>query len=104
VFRNGASGQQAHDGRPASLRATLESAVQELSAGARLTPRQIQVLTCLARGMRSKAIAAELGIDYRTVAEHITRACTRLGVADVDTLRQRLVAAVVDLATRTNRQ
>ena len=36
-----------------------------------LTPREVQVLELISRGMRNKLIATELGITDTTVAVHI---------------------------------
>jgi DNA-binding CsgD family transcriptional regulator len=51
-----------------------------LVGGCPLTPGQLAVLRCLARGMTRKQTAAELGITVSAVWHHISRACARLGV------------------------
>lgn len=51
-----------------------------------LTPRQLDVLRCLARGLQDKEIAVELGISPTTVRKHVGDLCSafkverRLGV------------------------
>jgi len=45
-----------------------------------LTPRQIECLTLVAKGMTSKEIARELGLSARTVDDHVERARIKLGV------------------------
>lgn len=50
-------------------------------AQARLTPRELQVARLAATGMRTDAVAAELGIGFRTVENHLHRAYGKLGVA-----------------------
>jgi NarL family two-component system response regulator YdfI len=45
-----------------------------------LTERERTVLQAVARGERSKEIAAQLGISIRTVSSHITSIYTKLGV------------------------
>lgn len=57
----------------------------------RLTTRQLQVATLIARGMRSAAIARELGITESTVDRHAGAAMRRLGLTN----RSQLAAAVV---------
>jgi DNA-binding NarL/FixJ family response regulator len=48
--------------------------------GARLTDREQQVLSLLAAGLHSKAIATRLVISPKTVATHIQRILAKLGV------------------------
>jgi DNA-binding NarL/FixJ family response regulator len=45
-----------------------------------LTPRERDVLACLARGLNQNAIAAELVVTPKTVATHIQRILSKLGV------------------------
>jgi DNA-binding NarL/FixJ family response regulator len=49
-------------------------------SGALLTAREHEILGLLAEGMRPKAIAAELFISRKTVATHIQRILSKLGV------------------------
>ena len=50
-----------------------ESDDKTADAGAKiLTPRQMDVLNCLAKGMPNKLIARELGLSEGTVKIHIT--------------------------------
>lgn len=62
---------------------------------ARLTPREREVADCLARGLRSKEIAAELGTALKTVDVHRSRVMEKLGVDSV--------AALVRLIERSRR-
>lgn len=50
------------------------------SPGTNLTEREREVLRCVARGERSKEIAARLGVSLRTVGAHLTSIYTKLGV------------------------
>jgi DNA-binding NarL/FixJ family response regulator len=49
---------------------------------AQLSPREIDVLHSLARGLSNKEIAAHLGVVEGTVKIHITSIFTKLGVSD----------------------
>lgn len=60
--------------------ADLHGATERAHAGANpLTPREIDVLTLVARGLRNRAIADELGVTESTVKKHVTTAMHRLG-------------------------
>lgn len=47
-----------------------------------LSPREIEILRLIARGLRNKEIAAELGIGQETVQTHIKRLFVKLHVSD----------------------
>lgn len=49
---------------------------------AQLTPREIEVLYLLARGLSNKEIAAQLGVVEGTVKIHITNIFSKLNVSD----------------------
>jgi DNA-binding NarL/FixJ family response regulator len=46
----------------------------------RLSPRQLQVLHCLARGLSNKATAKEMGITPDTVKEYVRHIFVRTGI------------------------
>jgi DNA-binding NarL/FixJ family response regulator len=48
----------------------------------RLTPREVEVLELVSRGMRNKEIAASLGITRETVVVQVRNIFTKLGVTD----------------------
>ncbi len=50
--------------------------------GPNLTPRELEVLTELARGRANKAIAFELGVSERTVKTHVSNILGKLGFTD----------------------
>ena len=63
---------------------------------AELTPREVDVLTLIARGRSNYEIASELGIGERTVKTHVSNILSKLHLADrtqaaIFALQQRLV-------------
>ena len=69
----------------------LTSQVQQASRGARetstghyvpLSPRELEILTCLTKGMSNKEIATHLNISQQTVKNHMTSIMTKLNVND----------------------
>ena len=48
----------------------------------RLSPREREVLACVARGLPNKLIARELGIAEKTVKAHLTQIYGQIGVTD----------------------
>jgi DNA-binding NarL/FixJ family response regulator len=58
---------------------------------AQLSPREMEVLKLVARGLSNKEIAAQLGLVVGTVKLHITNVFSKLGVSD---RTQALVTAV----------
>ena len=49
---------------------------------ARLSPRETEVLLCVARGMSNAEIAAELFISLATVKSHVARLLTKVRARD----------------------
>lgn len=47
-----------------------------------LSDREMEVLTCVVRGMSNKEIAASLGISHQTVKNHVTSILRKFGVED----------------------
>lgn len=47
-----------------------------------LSSREMEVLTCVTRGLSNKEIASSLGISHQTVKNHITSILRKLGVED----------------------
>lgn len=56
-----------------------------------LSPREVEVLQYLARGMSNKSVAARLGISDKTVSTYKTRVLDKLGVSSL--------AALIEFAT-----
>jgi two-component system nitrate/nitrite response regulator NarL len=55
------------------------SAMENKPAGPPLTPRQLQVLQALSRGLPNKLIAHELGLSEHTIKDHIAAVFAALG-------------------------
>jgi NarL family two-component system response regulator LiaR len=51
-------------------------------AGEPLTPREMDVLQCLARGLSNREIAAELSVSTRTVTTHVRNILDKLHLAN----------------------
>jgi DNA-binding NarL/FixJ family response regulator len=47
-----------------------------------LSDREMEVLTCVVRGMSNKEIASSLGISHQTVKNHVTSILRKFGVED----------------------
>lgn len=57
-------------------------AAPETSPFASLTPRELDVLRCIARGRSNKQIGAELNLSLGTVKGYVSAVLEKLGVAD----------------------
>jgi DNA-binding NarL/FixJ family response regulator len=70
---------------PAISRQVVEGYVQRMGAAAEdpLTPRQREVLKCIAEGRSTKEIAFDLGLSVKTVEAHRAQVMERLGIRDV---------------------
>jgi DNA-binding CsgD family transcriptional regulator len=47
-----------------------------------LSPREIEVLSCICNGQTTEAVASALGISKRTVEDHLRHACVKLGASN----------------------
>lgn len=78
-------------------------ATQRLSGGAaewlsRLTPKETEVLSCLARGLSIQGIASRLGLTMKTVQSHRNNLRRKLGVnTDVELCLLAIRAGLIDL-------
>jgi DNA-binding NarL/FixJ family response regulator len=102
ALRGGAAGYLLKDVQPTELVRAIRSAhagesplspaiatriVEEVAHGAvsahdDLTPRELDVLTLIARGRSNKVIARELGVAEKTVKTHVSHILAKLGVSD----------------------
>lgn len=62
------------------MRSVSERGLPSRLHGARLTPREIEVLTYVARGLTARDIGPKMSISARTVRFHVDSACTKMGV------------------------
>lgn len=112
---SGANGYLMKDASPAELEIAVRRVMQtgryfsttvsmkllepaEPTAAEELTPRQVEILTLLARGQASKQIAFQLNLSPKTVDVHRARIMERLGIGDLASLtryalRQGLITA-----------
>ena len=102
ALRAGAAGYLLKDVEPAELVRAIRSAhagqsplspaiatrvVEEVAQGGttapgELTPRELDVLTLIARGRSNKVIALELGVAEKTVKTHVSHILGKLGLTD----------------------
>jgi DNA-binding NarL/FixJ family response regulator len=64
---------------------------------ARLTPREVDVLAAMARGLSNAAIASELFITQRAVEKHVNSIFARLGLTDEPDISRRVRAVLLYL-------
>ncbi len=67
----------------------------------KLTPRQFDVLRCVARGLSNQAIAEELGVSLNSVVNHLTAIYAALEIPDEANPR---VHAVLEFLSDTTRE
>jgi DNA-binding NarL/FixJ family response regulator len=77
----------AHAGQSPLSPAVATRVVEEVAHGGpaapgKLTPRELDVLTLIARGRSNKVIARELGVAEKTVKTHVSHILAKLGVSD----------------------
>ncbi len=71
---------------------TRRSAKSSTSTGPSLTPRQREILRCVAQGMTNRETAHRLKISVRTVEVHRFNLMRRLGVRNVAQLLRQALA------------
>src|SRR6185503_12937641 len=73
--------REVHQGaRP--MPAKVEKLLADRATQPTLTPREIEIVRLLARGLRNKEIGAELGITEQTAKVHVKRVLDKLNVRD----------------------
>src|SRR5262249_25792077 len=66
---------------PASLQTEMAARVKSPASG-RLSPREEEIVRCVALGWRNSEVAKNLTISEETVKTHLTRIFRKLGVRD----------------------
>jgi DNA-binding NarL/FixJ family response regulator len=77
----------AQDGQSPLSPAIATRVVEEVAHGGttapgELTPRELEVITLIARGRSNKVIARELGVAEKTVKTHVSHILGKLGLTD----------------------
>ena len=67
---------------------------------AELTPRELEILSFVARGRSNQAIADELFLTKRAVEKHINAIFLKLGLSEAADVSRRVKAALIYLAAR----
>lgn len=73
---------EAEAATPFTGRGPAEAAVETLTAGATLTPREAEVLRLLAEGLANKEIAARLSFSTHTAKFHVESILRKLGAVN----------------------
>ena len=73
--------REVYEGRRA-LPPDVEERLAARASNAHLTPREVQVVSLIAQGMRNKEIAAALGISFETAQVHVKNILGKLKVQD----------------------
>jgi DNA-binding NarL/FixJ family response regulator len=72
----------------------MEGRVQAPDATDVLTARELQIAVLIAQGFDRKGVGRRLGISTATVATHLTRVYSKLGVRRRSTLAARIAGTV----------
>jgi two-component system response regulator FixJ len=77
--------------------------VAALSRYQSLTPREVEVMTCVVSGMLNKQIADQLGAAEKTIKVHRGRVMEKMGVYSVaDLVRSAQAVGITPLAATTH--
>lgn len=71
-----------HAGRQPAVSPDVEARLAERAGRPALTPREIQVLDLISRGMRNKEIATALAVSEETIHVHVRNILAKLKVKD----------------------
>jgi two-component system NarL family response regulator len=74
--------REVYEGKHSTMSADITARLAERAAGPALTPREVQVVELVFHGMRTKEVAASLGISEETVSVHLRNIFTKLKVQD----------------------
>jgi two-component system NarL family response regulator len=74
--------REVHAGRPAPLSPQVQARLAERANRHSLTPRELQVLELMSRGLRNRDIAITLGVSEVTAQVHVKNILSKLEVND----------------------
>jgi DNA-binding NarL/FixJ family response regulator len=74
--------REVHAGRQPAVSAEVRAGLAERAAKPALTPRELEVLELVRRGLRNREIAASFGIGEETVQSHVKSILAKLDVQD----------------------
>jgi two-component system NarL family response regulator len=74
--------REVHAGHPAQLSPQVQARLAERANRHSLTPRELQVLELMSRGMRNRDIATTLGVSEVTAQVHVKNILSKLEVND----------------------
>lgn len=74
--------REVHAGHPSRLPPQVEARLAERASRHSLTPRELQVLELMSRGMRNRDIATSLGVSEVTAQVHVKNILHKLEVND----------------------
>lgn len=67
-----------------------------------LTPRESEILACMAQGLSNAGIAADLGLSERAVEKHINSLFSKLGLREERDVNRRVKAVLMYLSDRAD--
>lgn len=74
--------RQVHEGRQPAMSPEVRSKLASRASRPALTPREVEVLRYVARGLRNREIAAVCGISQETVQTHVKSILVKLDAQD----------------------
>ena len=74
--------REVHSGKHPEVSAEVKAKLAGRAARPALTPREVQVLELMRRGLRNREIGASLGISEETVQSHVKNILSKLEVPD----------------------